>query len=413
MTLFLAVAAAMLAAACAFVLVPLMRRRRLPREEAGALDVLRDQAAQLEAELARGELSADEYASERATLEARVLEEFPASAGASAAPRPPGVRTAIVLAATIPVLSVLLYLALGTPAALDPVVARAPADEKARTVSPQDIETMLERVRERLAREPDNLEGWTVLARTLYVLDRAGEAAQAFARASALAPQDATLLADWADALGVAQGRTLEGEPEAIIARALAADPTQWKANALAGTLAFDRKQYAKAIEHWERVRAGLPPGSPAAQSIEASLADARQRAAGSTGTASMETKPASARQGSAPAAIARVAGTVTLARSAQGVQPDDTLFVYARAASGGRMPLALLRAKARDLPLTFSLDDSMAMTPAALLSSQREVIVTARISRSGEATPQPGDLEVSSAPVKLGATGIALEIGR
>lgn len=396
MMLFLSVAVAMLAAACAFVLVPLMRQRPLAQEQAGALDVLRDQAAQLEGELARGELSAEAYASERAMLEARVLEESPGMPGSVAEQRHPGMRTAIVLAATIPVLSALLYLALGTPAALGPLVARAPATEGARGTTPQDIDAMLDRVRERLAREPDNLEGWTVLARTLYVLDRAPEAAQAFERASALSPQDATLLADWADALGVAQGRTLEGKPEAIIARALAVDPQQWKANALAGTLAFDRKQYAKAIEHWERVRASVPAGSPAAQSIEASLADARQRAAAPPGATS-----------------ARVAGTVTLARSAQGVQPDDTLFVYARAASGGRMPLALVRAKASDLPLAFSLDDSMAMTPAALLSSQTEVIVTARISRSGQATPQPGDLEVSSPPVKLGATGIALEIGR
>ena len=146
-------------------------------------------------------------------------------------------------------------------------------------MSPDQIETMIGQVKQKLAQDPSNIDGWVVLARTYYVTGRASEAAVAFERAVALAPNDADLIADWADTLGVAQGRSLEGKPAELIERALKANPSQWKANALAGTIAFNRKQYVKAAEYWERARANVDPGSPIAQSIEGSIAEARQLA--------------------------------------------------------------------------------------------------------------------------------------
>jgi cytochrome c-type biogenesis protein CcmH len=168
----------------------------------------------------------------------------------------------------------------------------------------------------------------------------------------------------------------------------------QWKANALAGTLAFQRGNFAKAIEHWERVRSSVPPDSPVAQAIDASIAEARQKTAPSSG--------------------AKVAGTVALSSTlAPGVRPDDTVFVYARPADGSRMPLALVKAKAKDLPLSFTLDDSTAMMPTRRISEHADVIVSARVSKTGNATPQPGDLESAPAPVKLGTVGVKLVIDR
>jgi cytochrome c-type biogenesis protein CcmH len=415
MSLFLVLAVAMLVAACAFVLVPLIRRGPEPAPERSAVNlaVLRDAAAELEVDRAQGRLSAHQYDSARAELEGRVLEE-----AAPAASRPvsnrPGIATTVILAAGLPIAAAALYLTLGTPAALDPALLQqaSGASESQRAVSPQDIETMIARVREKLAREPDNLEGWVVLARTLYVLDRGKEASEAFERAVALAPNDASLIADWADAAGMAQGRSLAGPPEALIARALAADPGQWKANALAGSLAFERKQYAQAIEHWQKVKSAVPADSPVAQSIEASLAEAR-RLAGVAPAAAPSLAASGPPPGEAgtPAPVS-VAGTVTL-EPASGAAPDDTVFVYARAAHGPRMPLALVRRQVKDLPLDFRLDDSMAMLPTAKLSDHREVIVTARISKSGSATPQPGDIEVDSAPVKVGTGGLKLVLRR
>jgi cytochrome c-type biogenesis protein CcmH len=418
-TVFIAVAAVMIAAACAWVLVPLLKRRPAVavEREASNLSVLRDQRGELEADLANGVISSEHYQVARAELDRRVIEETRAE-GVGADVSRPGAWTAAVVAAALPIAAVVLYLALGTPAALAPeLAARTQPADGGHDVNAQQIEAMIERVKERLAKEPDNVDGWVVLARTYYVLGRAQEATSAFERAVALAPADANLLADYADTLGMTQNQSLEGKPAELIARALAADPNQWKANALAGTLAFSRNDYAKAIEHWERVKRNVPPESPVAQSIDGSLAEARKLAGG--GAAKVAAAPAAAAARPAPPAAgtraaASVAGTVSLAPSlAASLSPDDTVFVFARPADGSRMPLAVVRGKVRDLPLAFTLDDSGAMAPTHRISDHGEVVVGARVSRSGTVNPQPGDIEILTSPVKVGMTGVALVIDR
>ncbi|HVE48573.1 MAG TPA: c-type cytochrome biogenesis protein CcmI [Casimicrobiaceae bacterium] len=396
MIAFIAIAAAMLAAACAWVLVPLLKRRpdvALERD-ATNLSVLRDQRDELEADLANGVIAAEAYEAARIELDRRVLDET-ISTSASTSPTPSGVVSAVIVAAALPIVAIVLYLVFGTPTALLPEqLASATPSAPAPKLSAQDIEGMIERVKERLAREPNNLEGWIVLARTYYALGRAEEAAKAFERAATLTPNDANLLADYADALGQVQNGSLEGKPAELIARALAIDPKQWKANALAGTLAFAHKDFAKAIDHWQRVQESVPPDSPVAISIAGSIAQARQLAGGPRGES--------------------VAGTVSLSPALAGnVSPDDTVFVFARAVDGSRIPVAVVRGKVKDLPLAFSLDDSNAMTPANRLSTHGEVIVGARVSRSGLATPQPGDIETVTGPVKVGASGVSLVIDR
>jgi cytochrome c-type biogenesis protein CcmH len=422
-TVFIVLAAVMLALACAAVLVPLLQRRpaAVVERDATNLSVLRDQRGELEADLANGVISSEQYETALAELDRRVLDETRKEAIAADASRP-GALTAVVVAAALPITAVVLYLALGTPSALSPGLAKAGAGEPGHEVTAQQIDSMIERVKERLAREPDNVEGWVVLARTYYVMGRTQDAAAAFERATALAPDDANLLADYADVLGMAQNQSLEGKPAEMIARALKADPTQWKANALAGTLAFSRKQYAKAIEHWERVKQTVPPDSPIAQSIDGSLAEARRLAGGAAPavaavapkSAPVAPTPAPASPPSGALAGATVSGTVSLAPTlSSNVSPDDTVFVFARPVDGSRMPLAVVRGKVKDLPLAFTLDDSMAMTPTHRLSGQSEVIVGARVSRSGTVTPQPGDIEIVSAPVKVGMSGVSLVIDR
>jgi cytochrome c-type biogenesis protein CcmH len=95
----------------------------------------------------------------------------------------------------------------------------------------------------------------------------------------------------------------------------------------------------------------------------------------------------------------------------AKQAKPEDTVFVFARPAEGARMPLAILRKQVKDLPLQFTLDDSMAMSPANALSGASKVVVGARVSKSGNAMPQPGDLSGQSAPVSVGASGLQIEI--
>ena len=103
----------------------------------------------------------------------------------------------------------------------------------------------------------------------------------------------------------------------------------------------------------------------------------------------------------------------ITLAPAlAAKVSPDDVVFVFARALDGGpKAPLAIQRLQVKNLPLDITLDDSMAMSPAMSLSTQKQVVVGARISKSGSAMAQPGDLQGLSPTVDVGAKGVKVEI--
>ena len=217
-------------------------------------------------------------------------------------------------------------------------------------------------------------------------------------RAAKLVPGDAQLLADYADALGMAQGRSLKGEPSRIIARALAVDPDHFKALALAGTAAFEIHDYAAAVRYWERLTQKMPPDSEFAQAIASSLAEARQLAG--------NTAPAAKAKPSAAAAEPVIRGTVRLSpQLAAKVSPDDTVFVFARAINGPRIPLAVRRFRVAQLPVTFVLDQSAAMSPEMTLAQHSEVTVGARISKSGSPGSKSGDLEGFRQPVKVGGS--------
>ncbi len=308
------------------------------------------------------------------------------------------------------------YVGLGSPRHLDSAAlaaaAAASASESAEQASParagEQIAAMIERLAERLKAQPDDVEGWQMLGRSYAALGQHAEAAQAFTRASQLRPKDATLMVDRAFAMAMANQRSFAGEPAKLIADALAREPNNPKVLALAGTAAYDRKDYAGAVKLWEKLAQAEAPGSRFAEQIQASIAQARQLAGmpPASGTAGPVTAAATT-----PAA-SQVSGTVRLAPSLKGrVAPDDTLFVFARAVDGPRMPLAILRLRAKDLPLPFTLDDGMAMSPAARLSGASRVVVGARISKSGNAMPQPGDLQGLAAPAAVGSRGLEIEI--
>jgi cytochrome c-type biogenesis protein CcmH len=236
------------------------------------------------------------------------------------------------------------------------------------------------------------------------------------------------VLADYADTLAMANNRSLDGEPEALILQAVKLDPSNVKALALAGTVAFNHNDFKAAVAHWERAVQVADPASGYAQQLQGALEEARQRG-GMPPVAAAASAPGAARAAAppmaptapnapaeaapaAPSATAAITGRVSLQAALKGqVGPDDTVFIFARAPTGSRMPLAILRKKVSDLPLDFKLDDSLAMSPAARLSSAQQVVVGARISKTGNAMPSPGDFQVLSAPVAVGASGLKLEI--
>lgn len=396
MTMFVVGAAVLIVLAMLFVAPPLLRRRGARKAVAGpALEIYRDQLADLERDLQTGALASDRYEQARNELERRLAEELETTAGETSTGSENRVISGVVIAA-VPLLAVALYLLIGAPLALDPQ-AMASGDA-AHSVTAEQIEQMVSKLAQRLETAPDDAAGWNMLGRSYAALERFKEAADAFGRAAKLMPDDAQVLADYADALGMAQGRSLKGEPSRIIARALAADPDHFKSLALAGTAAFETGNYALAIRHWERLAQKIPPDSEFAQSIASSIAEARQLAGGNVPGA----KTPAAKATAEPV----IRGTVRLSpQLAAKVSPDDTVFVFARAINGPRIPLAVRRFRAAQLPVTFVLDQSAAMSPEMTLAQYSEVTVGARISKSGSPGSQSGDLEGFRQPVKVGET--------
>jgi cytochrome c-type biogenesis protein CcmH len=277
--------------------------------------------------------------------------------------------------------------------------------------SQADVEVLVARLAERMAARPpgriEDAEGWAMLGRSYAALQRFPQAGEALQRALQLKPQDPQLIVDMADVLAMQQGQSLRGEPARMVEQALRLDPKNLKALALAGSAAFEQRDYATAIRHWTTASQIAPPGSELAQGLASSLADARANLAQSTAPgAAAAAAPAGANTATAGATLsdkagARLSGTVRLApQLAARIAPDDTVFVFARAADGPRMPLAILRRSAKELPFEFSLDDSQAMSPQLQLSNFANVVVGARVSKSGNATPQSGDLQGQAGPL-------------
>lgn len=434
MLLFWSIATLLVALTLGMLLWPLLRTRHVavaPDDDTAAIAVYRDQKRALDAECAAGAITTAERDATLAELARRISEDVvatgqalapsPASGAGTAAPAPKRAWAfALVLVLLVPAAAFTLYQRLGTPVA---AVATTAADGgTGHEMSERQIAAMVESLAQRLKQHPDDANGWVLLAHSYQALERFTEAADAYARADALIPNNASLLADYADTLAMAQGRKLEGAPAALIQRALAIDPKHKKALALAGTVTLETHDLDASIAYWRRLAAELPAGSDEARQVADVIAevDAAKREGKESSVAPSKRAAATAPPASAPsaprgdkaAAGPAIAGRVDLnAALASKVALNDTVFIFARAAEGPRMPLAVLRIPAKELPRDFSLDDSMGMAPGVKLSATPSVIVEARISKSGNALPQPGDLFGRSAPLKPGASGVRITI--
>lgn len=427
---FWLVALLMLAATVAALVWPLLRRRgavRVEAEDAATTDVYRDQKRQLDADWAAGAITREERD--------RGLDELSSRLGAELArqPRAPAesastrssLIAALVVAAALPVTALALYAAFGAPDAL----RKTSSTEAGAPKSHDEIVAMVEKLAARMKERPDDPTGWRLLARAYAAMGRFDESVAAFGQAATRGTEDAALLADWADALAMKQ-QSLQGEPTRLIARALTLDPNHPKALSLAASAAFYRNDFDQAIAEWRKLQAQYAPGSDEAREVGAMIAEAETaKRGGSTSSAG----PPNAAANAAPAAAASgppnieanaaanadntaeasaITGSVSLdAKLRDRATAGDTLFIYARAPTGSRMPVAITRTTAGAWPREFRLDDSMAMTPAARLSNAPEVIVEARISKSGNATPAAGDLVGSSGAIKPGARGVSIVI--
>jgi cytochrome c-type biogenesis protein CcmH len=386
--IFWVLIAAMTAAALLFVLLPLMRdpaaaeRRRAEQALRAAFDA--------------GLLDKKELARKQAALDAR----------APVGGKPPR-ATAALLAVLLPFTAAALYFHLGEPRALDASALARPAggtmgggtDGEA---PPPSMEEAVQGLAKRLLDDPDNLDGWLLLGRAYKSMERFELAKQALSNAYRLAPEEPDVMIEFAEATALSTAtRRIEGENLALIERAVDQQPDHQRGLWLLGVAAMQAGEAAKAVERWESLRLLITGDLAAVQSLDEQIEGARQAAGLPPSAASTATVDAPA---AAPATTdgLRLTVTVDVAPALRSrLNASDVLFVFARAPSGSRMPLAIQRLPAANLPVTITLDDSHSMMPELKLSTMPEVVVGARISSSGQAIPQSGDLEGLSATIK------------
>ena len=369
--------------------------------------VYREQLAELERELAQGTLDQAGFDLSHEELTQRLLEDAPPAAPSVATTplRPKWLMGG--LGVLIPALAFAMYFTVGTPIALDPqLTAQASGEEQ---ITPERLATMADQLAQRLEKEPNNAEGWVMLGRIQRALAQYDAADAALQKALSLARNDDVLI-ERAEVLAQKNNGQFKGEPWAIINTVLKADPNHGNALLLAGSAAFSEGRFKEALAYWEKVRALLPPASPDLAALAEAIDQARDRLGMPplTPANNMANAPASA--GAVPSKPAsdgteRLTGRVSIDPAlAANVSPQDTVFIYANAAEGPRMPLAIIRTTVDKLPYDFVLDDSLAMNPQMKLSQVKSVMVRARISKSGNAMPQAGDYGASVGPVTPGS---------
>ena len=406
------------------LLWPLVKRttKAAAGEQEKTLSIFRQQFAELEQDRTNGVLTDELYQQARRELERRLLEETggtettPSRAQRQVSSRP----VAFALAVIVPTFSGLLYWQLGNPLAMtQPPAGSLSAQGGADDARPsaESLEALIEQLKQKMEQNPSDGMGWVLLARSYVGMGRNAEAVQVFEKAVALIPNDAQLLADYADILGVVHGRKLEGKPEVLIQQALKIDPRNVKALMLSGTVAFNRKDFARAAKDWELARSNLPADMDPemTQQLMAAIAEAQSQLGGGQKGMPAFAEATTPAQPTGQAGQPRmIRGTVTMAPGLAGKgSPTDTLFVFARETSGPPMPVSIVRATRKDLPFTFQLDDSTSPMPSRKLSSAGPVVIVARLSKSGQAMPQNGDLEGTSQPVQSGVDGITVVIDR
>lgn len=388
---FVLLAGLMLLSALAFLMLPLLRGGR-----ASTPQVARRRA--LDDALAAGVITADEHLAKLSALE----QEPPATAA------PPRTRAAfngaLAVLLLLPAAAIGLYAQLGNIKAMDPIVAAATAAASG-TPGP-DMDAAVKGLADKLAKNPDDVEGWLLLGRAYKSMERFAEARDALKNAYDRAKDNPDVQVDYAEAVALAgAGRRIDGQARELLDAAVKAEPNHQRGLWLLGIAEYQQQRYAEAAARWEHLRTQLPPGSDARSSIDRQIADARQRAGLDTPAATPSPPgeaPVAAPPATGASAVALTA-EVSLSPALRDKAPAGaSVFVFARAASGPPMPLAVQRLTVADLPAKVVLTEDMGMLPNMKLSQFPQIVIGARVSASGNAKAQSGDLQTLSAPLAV-----------
>jgi cytochrome c-type biogenesis protein CcmH len=375
--------------------------------------VYRQQLKDLEKEHAQGGLSPADFELARTELLGRLLEDT-AQADAPDAIKPPRTLvSAMVLAVFLPVAAMSTYMWLGEVEGLNPALASAEDKDKH-----PDLEAMAASLAHKLESDSGNAQRWVMLGRTYRALNQYDKALPAYQKALTLGADDDIAL-ERAEVLAQHHGGDFKGEPWAVIRQVLAKNARHFSGLLLAGSASYAQGDYKTAIRYWQQARDQLEEGDEEIQGIEIALNKAREKAgeplvASRPVLASPHAASSTAAPAAAAAAGAGVAGRVSVDPALKAsISPTDVVFVYATPTDGQKMPLAIVRKMAADLPFDFVLDDSTAMSPDRKLSSQAQVVLKVRISKTGEAMTRAGDWIGVIDAVAVGARHVRLVVNR
>ncbi len=395
MILFLVIAVVLIAIGTTLLLLPFFRSPKQDQNNRGQLQsqaslaILRESMGLLLKERQAGLITDDEFTKQQEELERRTHDEVISDSQQSHALVTRSIKKLpYFLAVFIPLAVIGLYFIVGNPNAINP-----PSNPQE-----QQILEMVKQLEGRLKTDPNNAQGWVFLARSYGALNRITDAKNAFNKALTLDPKNSDTLADLADLIAY-ENKTMNGPAIDLINQALQINPKNPKALALKGTAAFETADYAQAIKNWELAIPNLGPNDAAfAQGLTASIAEAKKL---------LNPKPVAAID-----QTLTLSGKVLMSPGLKGlVGPSDVVFIYAKAINGPRLPLAIIKATAGQLPMSFILSDEQSMSPQFKLSQFKEVSLTARVSKSGNAIPEKGDLIGVIPKLKLGEKNIQLII--
>ena len=392
--LFMLLALAMCLCIAAVFIWFLIRQRPVRTSASQAklnASVYRAQISDLDFEHQSGHISAQEWQQTRDELSQRLLEDTSVGDDPGARKEKPALWTALLIGLTLPVASLSMYLWVGEPQALQAMATEQP--EKAMQA---ELSGMAQTLAKKLEANPDNQEGWVMLGRSYRTLEKYDNAVSAYDRALKLSPDDGVKL-ERAEVLALKAQGNFDGEPWNVIREILKKDPQQKGALLLAGSASYAHDKYADALRYWQQARKLLAADHPDVPSLEGAIATAQNKLGlPVTPPTSLPQAPAAASGAGATASVSsgaqaglNITGRISLAAALKDkASPTDMVYVYASPANGDRMPLAIFKSTAAKLPLNFTLDDSTAMLPERKLSGAGEVILKARISKSGNAIP-------------------------
>jgi cytochrome c-type biogenesis protein CcmH len=382
MTVFWLVVIGLVLLAYGLFWLSLARSQNRSTEQQNAnLAVHQNRLAELEQELNVGKIARAQFDELVAELELE-LGDLPASTQTDRSARFKGLAALVAALAVLPMLALAVYFNLGRPDLIGGKVGHTEA--KATSDS---LDAVIQRLEQHLAQNPDDPEGWALLGRSYQALGRAEQAKTAYERALSLLPDNLDLKARYAEVLADLQG-SLAGQPQKLLEEILASDPNHPYALWLSGLAALHEGDRNLAQRYWQTLLEQMPKDSAAANQLREVMAKA-----GLTSDSSSQPTPP-----------AKVQVTVQLAPSLNPrVHPEDPVYIFARAAEGPPMPLAIVRKQVKDLPLTVTLDDSMAMLPQLKLSNFKRIVLGARVAKSGNAQGAPGDLEGWTGEVTVG----------